>query len=162
MTRTAWAFVAGGMLLVGAAAPARAERFAGMTYLGGFPPNTHRQAGALVVEGGELRLEDKKGRVVFVVPLATAQAWVGAEKRTSAGSIFRSAALMMVAIPLSVGEIDPTQAWSRDETPILLVRLGEAAGGAILRWRGSRAELSGIAEAINRAAREAAAPLQAS
>jgi len=161
MTKRARAFVAGGMLLVGAAAPARAERFTSMKYLGDGSRNQHRQAGALVLEGSELRFDDRKGRVVFVLPLAGAQAWIGAEKRTTLGSILRSSALMMVAIPLSVGQVDPMQAWSRDMTPVLVVQLGEGAGSATLRWRGPREQLQGIAEAINRRAHESAALPQA-
>lgn len=157
MTRGTRAFVAGGMLLVGAAAPARAERFAGMKYLGGHSPKVHQQSGVLVLEGSELRFEDRQARLVFVLPLAGAQASIGAEKRTTFGSILRSSALMMVAIPLSVGEIDPMQAWSRDMTPVLVVQLGEGAGRATLRWRGPRERLRGIAEAINRMGRESAA-----
>jgi hypothetical protein len=144
------------MLLVGAAAPARAERFEGMKYLGGFSRSPHKQLGALVLEGGELRFEDRKGRIVFVLPLAAAQAWVGAETRTTAASILRSGALMMVAIPLSVGQADPMQAWSRDMTPILVVDVAEGAGSDTLRWRGPSAQLRDIAEAINRAAKETA------
>ena len=161
MTKGTRAFVAGGMLLVGAAAPARAERFASMQYLGGSSRNQHRQVGVLVLEGGGLRFEDRKGRVVFVLSLARAQAWVGAEKRTTAGSILRSTALMMVAIPLSGGQVDPMQAWSRDMTPVLVVQLGEGAGSATLRWRGPKEHLFGIAEAINRTAHESAALPQA-
>jgi hypothetical protein len=158
MTKRARAFVAGGMLLVGAAAPARAESFASMQYLGDSSRNQHRQVGALVLEGGELRFEDRKGRVVFVRSLAGAQAWVGAEKRTTAGSILRSTALMMAAIPLSSsGQVDPTQAWSRSMTPVLVVQLGEGAGSDTLRWRGPKEQLRGIAEAINRTAQESAA-----
>jgi hypothetical protein len=114
-----------------------------------------------VLEGSELRFEDRKGRVVFVLPLAGAQAWIGAEKRTTAGSILRSTALMMVAMPMSVGQIDPMQAWSRDMTPVLVVQLGEAAGSATLRWRGPKEQLRGIAEAINQRAHEGAALPQA-
>jgi hypothetical protein len=105
------------------------------------------------VENGRLRFEDKKGRAVFTLPLAGAKAFVGAEKRTTAASIFRSTALMMVAVPLSVGEIDPMQAWSRDSRPILVVKLG--SGGATLRWRGPAAQLSVLTDAINRAAQAA-------
>ena len=161
MTQQARAFLAGGMLLVAAAAPARAERFATMKYLGGHPQNRHQQVGSIVLEGGQLRFEDRKGGVVFVLPLSEAKAWIGAEKRTTLGSIFRSSALMMVAIPLSVGQIDPTQAWSRDSKPILVIQLGGAAGGATLRWRGPTGQLSDIAEAINRAAGDVAVLPQA-
>jgi hypothetical protein len=150
------AFLVAGVLLVGAAGPAHAERFGNMKYLGGLPQAWHRTSGALVLESGVLRFEDKNGRVVFALPLATAQAEIGAEKRTTAGSILRSTALVMVAIPLSAGMVDPLAACSRDTTPILVVRLGEAAGGSTLRWRGPRTQLRDIADAINRAAREAA------
>ena len=156
MTRRAWAFVAGGMLLVGAAAPARAERFTGLKYLGGCSQK-HRQSGALVREGGELRFEDLKGRVVCALPLAGARAWVGGEKRTTFGSILRSTALTMVAIPLSAGQADPTQAWSRDTTPILVVQVGEGASRTTVRWRGPRQQLPAIAETVNRGAQESAA-----
>jgi hypothetical protein len=158
MTKTAPAFLVGGMLLVGAAAPARAEKFTDVKYLGG-SRDAHKQVGALVLEGSELRFEDRRGRIVFVLPLAAAQAWVGAEKRTTVGSILRSSTLMMVAIPMSVGQVDPLQAWSRDMTPVLEVRLAEGAGSETLRWRGPRKQLLAIAEAINRAAQETAAAL---
>jgi hypothetical protein len=158
MTKRARAFVAGGMLLVGAAAPARAERFTSLHYLGGCSQSQHRQVGTLVLEGDELRFEARKGRVVFTLPLAGALARVGEEKRTTFGSILRSSTLMMVAIPLSAGMTDPTQAWSRDTTPVLLVQLGEGAGSTTLRWRGPREQLPRIAEAINRMAQAGAAP----
>jgi len=161
MTKRARAFVAGGMLLVGAAAPARAERFTSMRYVDGDSRHQHRQVGVLVLEGSQLRFEDRKGRVVFVLPLAGAQPWIGAEKRTTVGSILRSSALMMVAIPLSVGQLDPMQAWSRDMTPVLVVQLEESAGNATLRWRVPKEQLRGIAEAINRRAHESAALPQA-
>ena len=160
MTRGTRAFVAGGMLLVVAATPARAERFTSMKYLGGLSQDQHRQVGTLVLEGSALRFEDRKGRIVFVLPLAGVQAWVAAEKRTTVGSILRSSALMMVAMPLSVGQVDPMQAWSRDMTPVLVVRLGEGAGSATLRWRGRKEQLRGIADAINRKAHESAPPPQ--
>jgi len=63
-----------------------------------------------VLEGSELRFEDRKGRVVFILPLAGAQAWIGAEKRTTVGSILRSSALMMVAIPLDQEQHHPLPA----------------------------------------------------
>lgn len=155
MTRTARALAGGLMLLLSAAASARAERFAGVKYVGGLAQHGRRQVGALVLENGELRFEDKQGRLVFIVPLAEAKAWIGAEQRTTVASIFRSSALMMVAIPLSVGQIDPMQAWSRDGKPVLVVQLGPRSGSATLRWRGP-AGLEGIAQAINRAASGAA------
>ena len=68
------------------------------------------------------------------------------------GSILRSSALMMVAIPLSVGQIDPTQAWSKDKTPVLLVHLGLDTGGT-LRWHGPAAQLRALADAIHQAVR---------
>jgi hypothetical protein len=149
--------VAGGMLLVGAAAPARAERFTSMQYLGGCSTK-HRQSGVLVLEGGELRFEDRKGRVVCTLALRGAQARLAEEKRTTFGSILRSTALTMVAIPLSSGQIDPTQAWSRDTTPILVVEAGQGANTTTVRWRGPRQQLAGIAEAINRRAQESTLP----
>lgn len=85
MVRTAAACVAGAMLL-GAAVPTRAESFPGMKYLGGLSQNRRSQVGALVLDGGQLRFADRKGRVVFVLPLAGARAFVGAEKRTTLGS----------------------------------------------------------------------------
>ena len=99
MTQYTRAFVAGGMLLVGAAAPVRAERFTGMKDLSGCSQTQRRQSGALVLEGGELRFEDNKGRAVCVLPLAGARAWLAAEKRTTFSSIVRSSFIMMAAIP---------------------------------------------------------------
>lgn len=157
MTRRARAFVAGGALLIGAAAPVSAERFTNVRYVGGGSRDLRRQSGAVVLEGGELRFEDRKGRVAFARPLFGAQARVVGEKRTTLGSILRSSVLMMVAIPLSVGEIDPTQAWSRDTTPVLLVELGEGAGSVTLRWRGPSEQLWGIAATINQMARKSPA-----
>ena len=158
MTKRARAFVAGGMLLVGAAAPARAERFTSMKYLGGCSTKQHRQSGVLVLEGRELRFEDRKGRVVCVLTLRGAQARLAEEKRTTFGSILRSTALTMVAIPLSSGQVDPTQVWSRDTTPILVVEAAEGANTTTVRWRGPRQQLAGIAEAINRRAQESTLP----
>ena len=153
MTLTARAWIGVATVLL-SAAPVTAQRFQDVTYLDGLKRHETRQAGALVVANGELRFEDKKGQVVFVLPLGAAKAWIGAEKRTTVGSIFRSTALMMVAVPLSVGAIDPMQAWSRDTRPVLVVQLGASSGGSLLRWRGR--ELGVIAEAINRAANDAA------
>ena len=159
MTKLSQTLLVGGILLVGSAVPARAERFSGMKYLGGFSASPHKEVGALVLEGGELRFEDRKGRIVFVLPLAAAQAWVGGEKRTTVGSVLLSSALMMVAIPLSTGGADPMQAWSRDMTPVLVIRLAKESGSDTLRWRGPKAQLDAIAEAVNRAAKESATPL---
>ena len=158
MTKRARAFVAGGMLLVGAAASARADSFTGLKYLGGCSQTQQRRSGALVLAGSELRFEDQKGRLVCVLPLAGARAWVAWEKRTTFGSILRSTALTMAAIPLSAGQVDPTQAWSRDTTPILIVQVGEGPGGRTVRWRGPREQLGAIADAINRIAEGAALP----
>ncbi len=99
MTNHIRAFVAGGMLLVGAVTPARAERFTSMKDLSGCSQDQRRQSGALVLANGELRFEDKKGRAVCVLPLAGARAWIGEEKRRTFGSILRSSAIMMAAIP---------------------------------------------------------------
>ncbi len=52
--------------------------------------------------------------------------------------------------------VDPTQAWPKDTSPILVVELGNGAGSTILRWRGPRKQLAAIAEAINRIAHESA------
>jgi hypothetical protein len=158
MVRIAVAFTAGALLLA-AGAPAKAESFRNMKYLGGLSQHRAGQVGSLALDGGELRFEDCKGHVVFALTLGDAKASIGAEKRTTVGSIFRSAALMMVAIPLSAGQVDPTQAWSRDTRPILVVQLAQAAGGTVLRWRGPVAQLRRIAEAINQASvREVVVP----
>jgi hypothetical protein len=49
------------------------------------------------------------------------------------------------------------QAWSRDMTPVLVVKLREGASSATLRWRGPKEQLRGIVDAINRRAQESAA-----
>ena len=159
MSTTAVALLVAGTML-GIAAPAQPETFSGMKYLDGLPGQRQSKAGALVLEGGQLRFQDRRGRVVFVLPVAGLTASVGAEKRTTFGSVLRSSALMMVAIPLSVGQVDPSQAWSRDTRSILVIKIDEASGGATVRWRGPAAQLSRIVDAINRAAREAESHVQ--
>jgi hypothetical protein len=148
-----------GTVLLASSVPARAERFAGMKYLGGLP-GVGKASGTLSLEGGELRFEDRKGRPLFVCPLATSEAWVGAERKTSAGCILASIALVPVLAPLSVGGADPTAALGscRRTRSVLLIRLGAAPGGATLRWRVPRKQEQAVADAVNRAAREAATP----
>ena len=159
MRHTGLTVAVGGSLLLAAAMPARAERFADMTYLGGLP-GVGKARGTLSLEGGELRFEDRKGRALFVHPLAPSEAWVGAEKKTSAGCILGSIALVPVLAPLSVGEIDPTAALGscRKTRSVLLIRLGAAPGGATLRWRVPTKQEQAVADAVNRAAREAVTP----
>ena len=151
MTHTGQAVAAGVILLVGAAVPARAERFTDMKYIGGVPGSTRRATGSVVLSGSELRFEDGKGRIVFTLPLAAARAWIGAEKKTTAGSILRSAALLMVAIPLSTGYADPTTVCSRDTVPVLVLQVSAAGQAAAVRWHGPRTQLQAVADAINRA-----------
>ena len=53
--------------------------------------------------------------------------------------------------------VDPTQAWSKDTTPVLVIELRKGEDSTILRWRGPSKQLAGIAEAINRMAQGSAA-----
>jgi hypothetical protein len=151
--------VVGGVVLLAAAMPARAERVAGMEYRGGLP-GVGRASGTLLLEGGELRFEDRKGRTLFVHPLATSEAWVGTETKRSVGCILGSVALVPVLAPLSVGEINPVGALGSCQrtSSVLLIRLGAARGGATLRWRVPKKQEQAIADAVNRAAREAVTP----
>ncbi len=157
MTHTGRAVAVGVIMLVGAAGPARAERFTGMKYRGGVPGATHKATGTVVLSGSELHFEDGKGRIVFTLPLATAQAWIGAEKKTTAGSILRSTALLMVTMPLSA-YADPTTVCTRDTVPVLMLQVGADGQGATVRWRGPKEQLQAVADAINRAVRESAPP----
>jgi hypothetical protein len=155
------AVVVGGFLLLAAATPtaARAERIAGLEYRGGLP-GVGRASGTLLLEGGELRFEDRKGRPLIVSPLATSEAWVGSETKTSVGCILGSVALVPVFAPLSVGGVNPVGVLGSCEKTrsVLLIRLGAAPGGATLRWRVPKMQEQAIADAVNRAAREAVTP----
>ena len=149
----------GGILLLAAAMPARAERFADMTYLGGLP-GVGKASGTLFLEGGELRFGDRKGRPLFVRPLATSEAWVGTETKRSVGCILGSVALVPVLAPLSVGQVNPVGALGscQKTRSVLLIRLGAAPGGPTVRWRVPKKQEQAIADVINRAAREATTP----
>jgi hypothetical protein len=149
------AVVVGGFLLLTAVTPARAERIAGMDYRGGLP-GVGRASGTLLIEGGELRFEDRKGRLLFVRPLATSEAWIEQETKRSMGCILGSIALVPVLAPLSVGQVNPVGALGSCRKPrrVLLIRLG----GATLRWRVPKTQEQAIADAVNRAAREAVTP----
>ena len=151
--------VVGGILLLAAALPARAERIAGMEYRGGLP-GVGRASGTLLLEGGELRFEDRKGRILFGHPLATSEAWVETETKRSVGCILGSIALVPVLAPLSVGQVNPVGALGscQKTRSVLLIRLGAAPGGATLHWRVPKKQEQAIADAVNRAARDAAAP----
>jgi hypothetical protein len=149
----------GGILLLAAAMPARAERFADVTCLGGLP-GVSRASGTLSLEGGELRFVDRKGRPVFAGPLAMSEAWVGTETKRSAGCILGSVVLVPVLAPLSVGGGNPVGALGSCQRTrsVLLIRLGAAPGSPTLRWRVPKKQEQAIAEAVNRAAREAVTP----
>ena len=151
--------VVGGILFIAAAIPARAERIAGIEYRGGLP-GVGRARGTLLLEGGEMRFEDRKGRPLFVYPLATSEAWVGTETKRSVGCILGSVALVPVLAPLSVGQVNPVGALGscQKTRSVLLVRLGAAPGAATLRWRVPKKQEQSIADAVNRAARAAVAP----
>jgi hypothetical protein len=69
-----------GILFLASAVPARAARFAGMKYLGGLP-GVGRASGTLLLEGGELRFEDGKGRPLWHVPKKQEQAIADAVNR---------------------------------------------------------------------------------
>ena len=148
----------GGILLLGAVT-ARAERIAGMEYRGGLP-GVGRASGTLLLEGGELRFEDRKGRPLFAGPLATSEAWVGSEAKPSVGCILGSVALVPVLAPLSVGGVNPVGVLGSCQKTrgVLLIRLGAAQGGPTLRWRVPKKQEQAIADAVNRAAREALRP----
>src|SRR5262245_58438739 len=156
MTHTGRAVVAAVILLAGAAVPARAERFTGLKYMGGAPGATRKATGSVVLEGSELRFEDEKGRTLFTLSLADARGGIGAEKKTTAGSILRSTALLMVAIPLSGGYADPTTVCTRDAVPVLVLHVGEIGSGVAVRWRGPRTQLQAVLASVNRAVRESA------
>ena len=92
--------------------------------------------------------------------LASSEAWVGRETKRSVGCILGSIALVPVLAPLSVGEINPVGALGscQKTRSVLLIRLGPATGGATLRWRIPKKQEQAVADAINRAAREAVTP----
>jgi len=155
MTRAIWAALVTGAF-VATAGPAAAERFEGVKYLGGekgFGPRT----GTLVVEAGQLRFEDRKGREVFVRPLESARSWVGSEKRTSLGRVLGNVALLPVLIPLSGGFGTPWLGGTEKDSPIVVVRIG-SDDARPLRLRAPFARLPQIVDAINVAARATAAP----
>jgi hypothetical protein len=153
------AVVVGGFLLLAAATAARAERIAGLEYRGGLP-GVGRASGTLLLEGGELRFVDRKGRPLFAGPLAMSEAWVGTETKRSAGCILGSVALVPVLAPLSVGGANPVGALGSCQRTrsVLLIRLGLAPGSPTLRWRVPKKQELAIADAVNRAAREAVTP----
>lgn len=150
---TTAAVMACGMLLAGAGA-VRAERFAGVKYLGGvkgYGPRT----GTLVIEDGKLRFEDRKGREVFALSLDSATSWVGTEKRTRFGRVFRNVALLPVTIPLTGGNGDPWIGGTRKDSPIVVVKAG--SDSATLRLRVPFAQLQQVVDAVGLEAARAAA-----
>lgn len=150
---TATSVVACAMLLA-AAGTARAERFDGVKYLGG-ARGVGPRVGTLVIEGGTLRFEDRKGREVFTRSLASASAWVGTEKRTRFGMVLRNIALLPVTIPLTGGMGDPWIGGDRKDSPIAMVKTG--AESAPLRLRVPFVQLQQVLDAVGREAGAAAA-----
>lgn len=140
--------VAFGMLLASAGA-ARAERFEGVKYLGGVKGLGSR-TGTLVIEGGRLRFEDKKGREVFSRGLDSATAWVGTEKRVRLGRVLRNVALLPLTIPLTGGYGDPWLGGDRKHSPIVMVKTGPDA--APLRLRMPFARMQEVVDAVGREA----------
>ena len=161
-TRTRRLGMASGILLLAAALPARAERFADLTYLAGLPGVGKTASGTLFLEGGELRFEDGKGRALFVHPIAAAEAWVGVEQKRSAGCILGSIALAPVFVVVSAGQYSPLESNPLGSClktrGVLMIKMGPEGGGVILRCRVPRKQEQAIADAINRAAHAAAPP----
>jgi hypothetical protein len=144
------AVLAGAAVL--AAAPARAERFQGLKYVDGYR-GARSAHGSLVLEAGELRFEDRKGRVVLAFSAAAVQASLASERRTTAGSLLKSFGLTLVAAPLTAGMVDSLEL-ARTSHPVLLLHVGSAT----LRVRGPRELLKRVAAAVNDAARPASPP----
>jgi hypothetical protein len=140
--------------ILGAAAHAQAEGFTDVKYLGGVP-GVGPCRGVLIVDGGQLRFEDRKGRTLFTRPLATVTSWVGSEKRTSFGRVLGNIALVPVGVALTGGYGDPWVGGTRKDRPIVMV--GNGAGTeAPVRLRTPKNQLRQIVDAINLGASRAA------
>lgn len=144
--------VACGVLLAAAGA-ARAERFAGVKYLGGVKGLGQRM-GTLVVENGTMRFEDRKGREVFARSLESASAWLGTEKRTRFGKVLRNIALLPVTMPLTGGNGNPWIGGDRRDSPIAMVKTD--ADSAPVRLRVPFVQLQQVVDAIGLEAKKAA------
>jgi len=142
------AAVACGMLLA-LAGEARAERFAGVKYLGGVK-GVGPRTGTLVIEDGKLRFEDRRGREVFTRSLGSATAWVGTEKRTRLGRVVRNVALLPLTIPLTGGQGNPWIGGDRTDNPIAMV--ATEADPTPLRLRVPFVELQRVVDTVGREA----------
>ena len=146
--KTLVAMLACGVLLAAAGA-ARAERFAGVKYLGG-AKGLGTRTGTLVIEDGELRFEDRRGREVFSRSLDSATAWVGTEKRICFGRVLRNVALLPLTIPLTGGQGNPWIGGDRKTGPIAMVKTGPDS--APLRLRVPLDQLQSVVDTVRREA----------
>ena len=152
MTRARTRCLAAATLLLGATAGAHAQPFADVKYLDGLK-GVGRTRGTLLVNGGELRFADQKGRLVFARLLVPAEAWVGQEKFTSDGCMARNFALLPLLLPLaaSAGGGNPWLGGCGRTREIVQVRIGEGPGAVVLRLRPPRQQVRAVVDAINAA-----------
>jgi hypothetical protein len=145
-----------GAILMAAAGSAQALRFDGLKYNGG-GVGFGKRTGSLVVENGELRFEDRKGRPFFRRPVASARAWVGAEKRRSGRCVALNLALIPVLVPLAGagGGLPTTGDDCLRGHRIVMVRVGEGPEARVFPVRAPEAQVTAIVEAIELAAERA-------